>query len=181
LEENDMTKTLVIYRSKSGFTRHYAEWLAKELAADLAPAREAKLSRMLQYDCILYGGGLYAGGIGGIGLIKKNLAALGDRQVIVFATGASPARDGLAAELLAQNFAPEIRDRITFFYLRGGFDYGKLTRIDRLLMNLMKRSIQRKSPEQRTPDERGMLAAFDQPIDFTHPRHIDPILAMVRR
>ena len=35
-----MLRTVVIYRSTSGFTKRYAEWIAEELKADLFEARK---------------------------------------------------------------------------------------------------------------------------------------------
>jgi flavodoxin len=83
-------KTLVIYKSKTGFVRKYAEWIAEELRADLFPADRIHKSLYRSYDAVIYGGGLYAGGISGIGHIKNNLADLEGKKVIVFASGASP-------------------------------------------------------------------------------------------
>jgi flavodoxin len=83
-------KTLVIYKSKTGFVRKYAEWIAEELSADLFPADRIHKSLYRSYDAVIYGGGLYAGGISGIGHIKNNLADLEGKKVIVFASGASP-------------------------------------------------------------------------------------------
>lgn len=50
-------KTLVIYSSKTGFVKKYAEWIAEELRADLFPADRAHKSIFRSYDTIIYGGG----------------------------------------------------------------------------------------------------------------------------
>jgi hypothetical protein len=48
-------------------------------------------------------------------------------------------------------------------------------------MKMMKRSIEKKDPEERTPDEKGMLNAFNQPFDFTRSKNIEPLLDYLRK
>lgn len=171
-------KTLVIYRSKTGFSKAYAAWIAKVLDADLFEYRAVHPEQFVAYDTIIYGGGLYAVGINGIDLIKDNLKSLKDKQVIVFATGATPARQETTDYIRNANFTPEQQEMIHFFYLRGGFNYHQLALADKVLMNLLKMRLNRK--KELTPDERGMLAAFDQPIDFTKEQNLAPLLLSLR-
>ncbi len=53
-------KTIVVYKSKSGYTKTYAEWISSELNCDLKCAEDIKIDELLKYDVIIYGGGLYA-------------------------------------------------------------------------------------------------------------------------
>ena len=54
-------KTLVVYRSHYGSTRRYAQWLAQALDADAAEERQADARLVQNYECVIFGGGLYAG------------------------------------------------------------------------------------------------------------------------
>ena len=172
-------KTAVVYRSKTGFTKKYAQWIAAELAADLFEDSKIGAKRLADYDTIIYGGGLYAGGISGVKLITKNLQQLKAEKIVVFATGATPERAETTEELRKQNFTPGQLERIRFFYLRGGFDYNKLSPLNKLLMNLLKWSLKRKP--QLTADERGMLAAYDTPLDFTREEKISDLVSYCRQ
>ncbi len=171
-------KAIVIYRSKSGFARRYAEWIAAELKANLFEAAKVTPALWESYDTVIYGGGLYAVGINGIELIKRNLDKLQGKKVIVFATGASHVREAVISEVRDKNFTPEQQQQIRFFYLRGGFAYHKLRPLDKVLMNLMKWRLKRK--KRLTPDERGMLAAYDQPADFTDRRNITELVTYAK-
>lgn len=173
-------KTLVLYRSKSGFVKKYAEWLAEALGGDLREAGDVTMDMLETYDTVIYGGGLYAVGINGIKDFKKHLAQLAGKTVIVYACGASPGREEIYKEILDANFTEEERELIGFFYMRGGFDFSRLSSVDKILMRMMKWHIKRKKPEERTPDERGMLAAYDTPVDFTNEREIQPIIDYIR-
>ena len=172
-------KTVVIYKSKTGFTRKYAEWISEELSADLFDASKINIDMLTKYDTIIYGGSLYAVGIIGINLITKNIDKLKDKKVVVFATGASPLRDDVISNIIDKNFTLQDQKYIKFFYLRGGFNYGKLNPFDKFLMNMLKWKIKIKKQERLSPDEIGMLNVYDKPVDFTQKKYIDQILTYV--
>jgi hypothetical protein len=71
-----MNKIVVVYRSKSGFTKKYAEWIAKAVNADLFEGGEIKIDDLLKYDTVVYGAALYASGINGIKFITDNFNKL---------------------------------------------------------------------------------------------------------
>jgi menaquinone-dependent protoporphyrinogen IX oxidase len=172
-------KTIVIYKSKTGFVKKYAEWIAKELSTDIFEASKVTVNMLSSYDTVIYGGGLYAVGINGVKLITQNLDKLVGKKVVVFATGASPFREEVISKVRNKNFTSEQQKHIRFFYLRGGFDYSKLKPFDKVLMTLLKWKMKSKNRKELTPDERGMQAAYDKPVDFTRKRNIDELISYV--
>jgi menaquinone-dependent protoporphyrinogen IX oxidase len=176
-----MMKAVVIYRSKTGSAKTYAEWIAEELKADIFELSKVNSDIFSNYDTVIYGGGLYAVGINGIKFIKNNLEKLKDKNVVVYASGASPSREEVINEIINRNFTSEEQKYIKFFYLRGGFDYNKLGLLNKLLMKLVKQKIMRKVKKkiQLDPDEMGMLAAYDKPTDFKRKKNIGELIAYV--
>lgn len=170
-------KTIVIYKSKTGFAKKYAEWIAEELSADIFDVSKVNTNMLTAYDTVIYGGGLYAVGINGVKYITQNLDKLKDKKVVVFATGASPFREEAIRDVRDKNFTSEEQKCIQFFYLRGGFDYSKLKPFDKVLMTLLKCKMKMK--KELTPDERGMLASYHKPADFTRKKNIDEIITYV--
>lgn len=167
-------KTIVIYKSKTGFTKQYAEWISHKLSADIFQISKVNINMLSAYDTIIYGGSLYAVGIIGVKFITSNLDKLKDKKLIIFATGASPARTEIIAEIKNKNFTQDQQKHIHFFYFRGGFDYHKLNLFDKLLMSLLKMKI--KSKKELTPDDKGMLAIYDKPTDFSKEKYIDELV-----
>ena len=161
----------------SGFTKKYAEWIVQELNADLSGTK-IDLDKLLRYDTIIYGGSLHAGGISGVNIIKNNLNKLKDKNIIIFTTGASPSKESTISEVRGRNFSAEEQKQIQFYYFRGGFDFNKLNFINKVLMTLFKWMTQLK--RDRTPDEKGMLAAYSKPMDFTKKENINELLKYVR-
>ncbi len=176
IRENDMMRTLVIYKSNTGFVKKYAEWISQELSADIIEVSKANPSMLSFYDTIIYGGSLHAVGIIGLNFVKKNLGKLKDKKVIVFATGATPYREETIKEVRDKNFTSDEQEYIKFFYLRGGFDFSKLKLLDKILMTILWIKIKMKKKNELTSDEKGMLAAYYKPADFTKKEYIKPLV-----
>jgi len=173
-------KSVVVYSSITGFTRKYAEWIADDLSCNILRVEDATLERLLEYDTIVYGGSLHAAGIAGIRIIKTNLSKLTNKNLVIFATGASPYKEKVLDEIIEKNFTPEEEKQVKVFYLRGGFNYSKLNFTNKVLMFLFKWSLLMKPGNKRTPDEIGMLASYAHPVDFTKKENIEDILDHIR-
>ena len=171
-------KTIVVYKSKSGFVRNYAYWIAEELSADIFEVSKVNINMLITYDTIVYGGSLHAVGINGVKIITRNIDKLKDKRLVIFASGASPSSEEVIKVVKNNNFTKEEQNHIEFFYLRGGFNFNKLPPFDKVLMTLLKWKIKIKKllKKELIPDEIGMLASFDKPVDFTIKKNIDEIV-----
>jgi len=173
------SKTVVIYRSISGFTKTYANWLAQELSCDLFEGSKVSWKDLMKYNNIIYGSGLYAGGIRGCKLITKHFQQLQGKKLIIFGVGASPARKEITDELKKGNIPLELQDKIHLFYLRGGFDFNKLDPFNKILMTLFKYKLKRvKNPDA---DTKGMLASYSHPQNFTKQKNLEPIIEFIKK
>jgi len=168
-------KTIVAFKSKSGYTRQYAQWIAEELNCDIKEKPE--LSDIIDYDTIICGGGMYAGGFNGIKLITKNLDKLSGKKIVLFAVGSNPGREKEMAVFWDRILSKEQQKKIGHFYLRGGFDFSKLTAGDKVLMKMLKIRLQ--SLKNPTEDEKGMLSAYDTPVDFSDKANIKELIRFV--
>lgn len=165
-------KTIVVYKSKYGYTKKYAQWLAESL--DCGIKENASLADVMGYDTIIYCGGIYAGRINGAKLITKNLEKLSGKKLALFAVGSSVGRSEELEAFWKQALEENVRLNVPHFYLRGGFDYGRLGSVDRLMMNMLKKMLLKK--DRLTEDEKGLLAAYDTPFDFTDRKNLEEIL-----
>lgn len=172
-------KAVIIYKSKTGFVKKYAEWIAEDLLADIFEVSKVNLNMLTKYDTVIYGGSLYAVGINGVKFITKNIDKLMGKRIVVFASGASPSSEEVIKEVITHNFTSDQQKHIKFFYLRGGFNYNKLPPFDKVLMTLLKWKIKTKKKKELTSDEIGMLEAYDKPADFTRKSNIEEIVSYV--
>ena len=53
-----MAKIAVVYKSKYGSTEKYAHWIAEDIKADIFKTDNVKLDILLNYDTIVYCGGI---------------------------------------------------------------------------------------------------------------------------
>ncbi len=173
-------KTIVLYRSISGFTEKYARWIGDELGADIFDRRKVKPEALSGYQCVVYCGSLHQGLINGVDILTRNFDLLADKRVIVLVTGGSAAKAGLVEEILAVNFTEEQRRWLRLFYLRGGFDFRKLDFKNRVLMSLRIARLRKKRAEDLSSDERDLLAARETPANATDKEAIRPILDYAR-
>ncbi|MDF1617173.1 flavodoxin domain-containing protein [Petrocella sp. FN5] len=173
--------TIIIYKSRTGYTKKYADWIAEELGFQSYDYKSAMSLDLSQFDTIIFGGSLHASGILGLKNIKKKLDFSKTKKLLVFAVGATPPVAGLEKMLTEKNVGEEERSMVKIFFMRGGFNYDRLNPIDKMLMSMMKRGIMKKKEGERTADEKGMLAAFDYPLDFTNRKNILPIINYYRR
>ena len=71
-----MGKGIIVYQSKYGATKKYAEWLREATGFDMAETPKADGRTIEQYDRIILCGGIYASGIAGISFFRKNKRTL---------------------------------------------------------------------------------------------------------
>ena len=167
-----MSNIAVIYKSKYGTTKQYAEWIAQELNAVILEASAVKPAQLMTYDIVIYGGGLYAGGIDGVKLITKNLC----KNLIVFTVGlAEPATTDYSA-ILNKNFSKEMLSAVKVFHLRGGMDYKNLNMIHKGMMAMVRKVESKKDESERSEEDRMFLDTYGTKLDFLDKSTIKPLI-----
>ena len=92
---------IILYQSKYGATKKYAEWLAEETGFPVLEVKKAKIEDVVKYDVLVLGGGVYASGITGLSFIKNHFKVLKDKKLLVFCVAASPYNEEALGELAA--------------------------------------------------------------------------------
>lgn len=179
-----MSNIIIVYESKYGSTKKYAEWLSEELSCDLAERKNTDIDKLLNYDTIIYGGGLYAGGVSGINLITNNFDKISNKNLILFTCGLADTNDKENIDHIKQSLnkklSAEMQDKITVFHLRGGIDYKKLNFIHKTMMKIMYRMLCKKDPETLKKDDKDLIATYGGVVDFTEKSTITPIIEYVK-
>lgn len=179
-----MSEIAVIYQSHYGSAEKYAKWIAEALSCDLLERGSVSADALDRYNTVIYGGGLYAGGVSGIDLITKNFGKLRDKKLILFTCGiANPEDQGNIdhiRESLTKVLTPEMREKIKVFHLRGGMDYSKLSFVHKAMMAMMHKLLLKKNPQELTDDDRGVLETYGKSVDFADPQTLVPLIEYVK-
>ena len=171
-----MSKIAVIYKSKYGTTKQYAEWIASDLDASLFEASSIKPACLMDYDVVVYGGGLYAGGIIGVKLITKNPC----KALVVFTVGVADPSTTDYSDTLSMNFTEELLAKTKIFHLRGGLDYTKMNLVHKGMLTALKKSVEKKPPAERHEVDSVFLEIDGKKISFVDKSAISPLVEYVR-
>lgn len=129
-------KAVVIYSSKRGATKRYAEWIAEDLGCDCIPLATCDVHSLEQFDVIVYGGWLRGSGIVGFDKFREAISDLGDR-LVVFCDGISNDTAENFEQIVDINLG-ENENSIPIFFLSGAYDPSKVTGIDKMMMSVAK-------------------------------------------
>lgn len=159
--------TIVIYKSKYGSTKKYAEWIAEELNCEAIDAKKADISLLEKYDTIIYGGGLYAEIIAGVTLITKNYEKLKNKKLIVYSTGITPLnyREYYDKMVIEKNFKPEMLNRIKVYNFLGKMIIDELSLPHKAALKTLKKIMCGK--ENPTEMEKLLIELCETSGDFT--------------
>lgn len=178
-----MNRIVVIFESKYGSTKRYAEWISDALSCPVYEKNKFPPNELMHYDTIIYGGGLYAGGVSGISLLTKNFSLLRNKNVILFTCGladpADPANTRHILESLSKVLSPEMPDNIQIFHLRGGIDYSKLTLVHKSMMKMLYKMLAKQDYSSLRNEDRQMLDTYGKIVDFTSRETIEPLVGYV--
>ena len=159
-----MKKSIVIYTSKRGSTKQYAEWIAEDLGCEALPLSDALGTDLHGYSCVIYGGWIRGSGIVGFdkfaGMLDEDIMS----RLIVFGVG--------FADETAENYAqvwgyslgkidPKNENRVLMYILGGRYDPAAVTGMDKFLMKTMRAVLLSGS----TSDAKGQANMMKQRID----------------
>ena len=158
---------IVVYKSKYGSTKTYARWIAQELGCDTLDAKQANADSLLNYDTIIYGGGLYAEIIAGVSLLTKNIDKLSGKKLIVYTTGITPmdCREYYDEMVWKKNFKPEMKNKIKVFNFPGKMIMSELSLVHRSALKTLKKIMSsKKNPSEM---EKLLIELCDADGDFS--------------
>ncbi|ROR27149.1 flavodoxin-like protein [Mobilisporobacter senegalensis] len=171
-----MDNIIVIYKTYTGFTQRYAEWIAEELNCKALSVKDVSSNDLSNYRTIIYGGGIYAGQINGLKSFKNNIMKGKDNRLIIFATGAAPIEVLSPEDIMNANF-PVQKDKIPFFYLQSGLNYDKMGIGHKIMMAAFRGML--KIKKNKTPEEQGMLNGIKKSHDFSRKEYINSLVEYI--
>ncbi len=175
-----MGKAAVVYKSKYGSTKQYAQWIAQALDAGLFDVSEVRAQDMDGYDTVILGGGLYASGVLGSDFITKNYGGLKGKNLVVFTVGLANPRLTDYSDIIEKNFPQEIRNSIKIYHFRGAIDYKNINLKHKAMMSLLVKKVNRIDEKDRDEEMKQLIDTYGQTVDFTDEASIAELISYCR-
>ncbi len=172
-------KSLIVYGSRYGTTKRYAERLSAETGIQAVDYQEVKT--LEDYDRILYMGSLYAGQVTGL---KKTVGKLSPQQELVVVTvglvdtadaeNVARIRRGLKELIPAANY-----DEKRVFHLRGAIDYSRMKVKHRLMMSVVHAKIAKMPEAERNAECRVIFETYGKTVDYVDFGTLKPVVEAI--
>lgn len=174
-----MNKTVILYKSKYGATKKYATILKDELSCDSYDAADYKKILFENYDCVIFAGAIYAGGMAGLNILRKIYEDIKHKKIILLCVGASPYDEKAIEEVKTHNLKDDLRD-LPFFYARGAWNERGMTFKDRTLCKMLQKMISKQNSASCEPWMKELLNSQGKICDWTDKKNLLPLLAYIR-
>lgn len=151
----------IIYTSNTGFTARYAKMLGEKTGLPVFDLKGGKLPG--PESEVVYLGWLMAGSVKDLAKALKKWNVRG-----VCAVGMGAAEGAQESELARKHPGLKV------FYLEGGYDHGKQKGIFKMMMNVMRKAMEKRPADD--PQARRILEAMKQPADWVREENLEPVL-----
>jgi flavodoxin len=118
--ENNM-KGIILYMSRAGSTKEYAEMLSEETGFPILDLKNDKKPDLEGYEIVIIGSWIMGNRMVARSWIRKKWKILEKRHVILFSTSGAEPDIEIRKEFLEGSLPSEIRDQVSYFPLRGRF------------------------------------------------------------
>ena len=168
-------KILVVYKSKTGFTKKYAEMIAKETSCDMVELKKTTVAKMGEYDVVVFGTRFFAGMVDDFKKAKELFGQSGAKQLVVFATGATPnAAEDIVNDVWKNNFTPEELESIPHFYMQSGICYEKMPFEEKMMMKMAAKMM--KNQKEKDEMGKGFEEALKGSFDISGEEYVKPLV-----
>ncbi len=167
---------LVIYYSKNGHTKTYAEMIGTKLECDVKDIRKTSKKELTKYDFVVFGSGVY---IYKIKKVKKLMNIISPDKLVIYACGGSNNGEAMLPLVKEHSMTKEQSQQYSWFYLPGGMDVSLYKGIMSFVFKMMKRMLEKK--ETLTPDEQGLLDGINHPAFYVAEEHIDSLVQHIQK
>lgn len=176
MKQNNM---IVIYKSSTGFTKRYAELVAKEMGCAIEDYRNVSSGMLSKYDIVIFGTRAHAGRADGFQKAKRLFEKSNISKMILFVTGATPnAATEIVETFWRQNLSAEEMTKIPHFYMQSGLCYEKMSLPDRLMMKVAAIMIRHK--KNKTEQDLGFEEGIKSSFDNSSKEYIEPLISYLR-
>lgn len=169
---------IIIYGSKYGTTKQYAEELSKR--TNIKAEEYTNIQDINNYETIIYIGALYAGGVLGMKKTLNKLSNTTNKKIIIITVGLADPKDknntDSIREGIKRQISQDIYNQADIHFLRGGIDYSTLNLKHKTMMALLYRKAKGLKEEEKTAEVKAMIETYGKKVNFVDFNSLNPII-----
>ena len=176
-----MKKVAVVYSSKFGHTKQYADWLAADIGdADVINAASFNPTQFLAYKLVIFASGVYSDKLPIMDFIKKNISSVKPAKSMVMAVSwYTNDSEEAKAKLIADNYPEEFKNVVPMYVVNSGIDKKQISPVDSMKLLATQAMIAKK--DGRTSDDINILSILKGYSDPTDKENLESIKAAVEK
>ena len=171
-------KSVILYGSRYGSARRYAQELSKQ--TDIPDVSYQEAPPLSKLETIVYIGALYAGGVLGLARTLRSLSLRDGQRLVIVTVGLAdpdiPQNRENIRNSLQKQIPAQLYGRAAVFHLRGAIDYQALSLGHRTMLALLHRSLQKKPAEEWSEEDKALMETYGKQADFVDFASLRPII-----
>lgn len=162
-----MKDIAIVYSSKCGHTKRYADWLKEDIDADVIALTSFTPGRMASYRLIIFACGVYGDKLSIMDFVKKNITNIPMQKTMVMAVSwYTNDSEEARQKLIADNYPDQFKhNNVPLFVINSGIDKKLISPTDKVKLVAAKAMIDKK--DGRTSDDINTLAIIKGYADQT--------------
>lgn len=173
-------KQIIIYGSRYGSAKRYAEKLAELTGIEAVAHSNAK--SIGSFDRVIYLGAIYAGSVLGLKSSTKKMTE--KQELIVVSVGltdtADPSNIGNIRSTIKSQIPAHLYNESRIFHLRGAIDHNQLGFFYRLLMRMIHSKASKTPAEELDATAKAVLETYGKRVDYVDFNKLQTILDIIK-
>ena len=172
-----MKKVAIVYTSKFGHTKQYADWLLEHLGkddADIINVATFNPTQLLAYKLIIFASGVYGDKMPIMDFVKKNIMGISSAKTMFLAVSwyTNDSEDG-KQKLIEENYPEQLKGKVPLYVVNSGIDKKKISVADKA--KLLASQVMIEKNTDRSNDDINILAIMKGYSDPTAAENLDSI------
>lgn len=168
-------KTLIVYKSNTGFTKEYVDMIKKRIVdATVVEIKKLNSKLIKQHDIIFYGGPLRNNVILGLNKFLKYNDKFGDKDIFIFATGIQPI-DNEKKELVIDTNHLDLY-HVRLYLLPGGLDISKMSKFQQKMIKFGLKMAEKSGNMPGGIDSSMIESRLNTPLNLVSPLSIERMM-----
>lgn len=169
-----MKTIAIVYSSKYGHTKQYADWLKEDVDADAIDIGKFNITQMLAYKLVIFACGVYGDKLSIMDFVKKNVTAIPVQKTMIMAVGWYTNDSKEAKEkLIEENYPPEFKGKVPMYVVNSGINKKQVSKMDSVKLVAAKLAIEKK--DGRSTDDINALGILNGYSDPTSKDNLESI------